>query len=378
MDEIRLARAYLLRVAEPPAGPVGALIDVLGPEAAAAAVRKGEVPNAVRDVTVARRAVDRAEADLEAAAAVGARLVVPEDDEWPGWPLLALGNALGRGHRWAAPPLGLWVRGEVRLDDALRRAVAVVGARSATSYGEHVAGEFGYGLAGAGVTVVSGAAFGIDAAAHRGALAAAGVTVAVLACGIDQSYPSAHTSLLSRIAGTGAVVTEYPPGTTPAKHRFLVRNRLIAGLASGTVVVEAGVRSGARNTASATTTMGKALAVVPGPVTSAMSRGCHELVRAGAAVLTTTVAEVLEAVGEIGDLAPRADSPSRPTDVLGEAALRVHDALPVRGWSGPAAVVADSGVPPERVVALLAELELLGFAESADGGWRRAVPGGGR
>ncbi|PWW54237.1 DNA-processing protein DprA [Actinokineospora spheciospongiae] len=375
MDDIRLARAFLLRVAEPPAGALGGFVDSVGPVAAAAAIRAGEVPDGVREETVARKDFEQAEADLVAARHCGARLVVPEDDEWPGWPLLALANALRGGKRWAAPPVALWVRGPARLDEALHRAVAVVGARSATSYGEHVATEFGHGLAGAGITVVSGAAFGIDGAAHRGALHAGGTTVAVLACGVDRFYPAGHSAMLGRIAATGAVLSEYPPGTPPAKHRFLVRNRLIAALASGTVVVEAGIRSGARNTASSTAQLGKPLVAVPGPVTSAMSLGCHDLLRAGTATLASTLDEVMEAVGQIGDLAPRPESPTRPTDGLGDQALRVHEALDPRRFREAEVVSAGAGVPLERVRALLTELELLGLAARGEEGWRRCARG---
>ncbi len=370
VDDVRAARAYLLRVAEPPAPALGVFVDRLGPVRAAALVRAGDVPDPVRDETSARREVDQVEVDLAAAAASGARLVVPEDEEWPGWPLLSLSNALGRGERRAAPPLALWVRGSVQLGEALQSAVSVVGARSATRYGEHVATEFGYGLAEEAVTVVSGAAFGIDGAAHRGALAAEGTTIAVLACGVDVGYPAAHSALLDRIAASGAVVSEYPPGTSPAKHRFLVRNRLIAALGAGTVVVEAGVRSGARNTATWAASLGRPLLAVPGAVTSGMSRGCHELLRDGVAGLVCSVPEILEAVGRIGDFAPRPTSPQRPTDRLGEQALRVHGALGARKSLSPEQVAAASGVPIERVRAILPELELTGLALRGEEGWR--------
>ncbi|OLR91533.1 DNA-processing protein DprA [Actinokineospora bangkokensis] len=374
-DEVRRARAYLLRVAEPPAGALHALVERVGPVAAAEAVRSGEVAGVVDEETSGRRALDLAAQDLADGAAIGARLVVPEDDEWPGWALLPLANAFRRGLRWAAPPLALWVRG-LPLDELVQRAVAVVGSRSATSYGEHVAAEFGYGLAGdAGVTVVSGAAYGIDGAAHRGALNRGGRTVAVLACGVERAYPAQHARLLKAITGSGAVVSEYPPGTPPAKHRFLVRNRLVAGLAAGTVVVEAGVRSGARNTATTTAQLGKPLCVVPGPITSAKSQGCHELLRGRTAELVTSVSEVLEATGHIGELAARPDSPARATDGLGDQALRVHEALPRGGGSSPQEVAAAAGVPLERVRALLTELELTGLARAGEHGWRRATGG---
>ncbi|WP_436502067.1 DNA-processing protein DprA [Actinokineospora sp. HUAS TT18] len=372
-DPTRRARAYLLRVAEPPAPALAALIDVCGPVDAAARVRSGDLPQSVLDETSARRESDFVDADFAAAAEVGARLVTPEDAEWPAWPLLALRNACARGFRWAGPPVALWVRGSISLDSAVQRSVSVVGARAATGYGEHVAAEFGYGLAEAGVSVVSGAAYGIDGAAHRGALNAEGTTMAVLGCGVDVRYPASHSRLLDRIGETGAVVSEYPPGTPPAKHRFLVRNRLIASLSAGTVVVEAGVRSGARNTASTAAALGKTVLAVPGPITSAMSSGCHELLRTGSATVVCSVAEVLEAVGQVGaDLAPARDRPKRPTDGLGDQALRVHEALPRGNGLSPERVSAMSGVPLARVRALLPELELTGLAVRGEEGWRRS------
>ncbi|PPK63986.1 DNA-processing protein DprA [Actinokineospora auranticolor] len=368
-DEIQLARAFLMRVAEAPGVALGALVERVGPVAAAARVRGGDVPSGVRDETSAREGVELAEADLARAAEVGARLVVPEDPEWPSWPLLCLANARNRGLRWAGPPLGLWVRGAVSLDEVLQRSVAIVGARAATPYGETVAAEFAYDLVQAGAAIVSGAAFGIDSAAHRGALAAGGTTIAVLACGVDISYPTAHTTLLQRIAETGAVVSEYPPGTSPARFRFLVRNRLIAALAQGTVVVEAGARSGARNTASSAAALGKPLLAVPGPVNSTMSQGCHDLLRSGTAQVATSSATVLEAIGAIGELASPENAPERPSDRLGDAAVRVLDALSPREPRLVDAISRDSGVPLDRVRALLPELELMGLTRSGEEGW---------
>jgi DNA processing protein len=372
-EECRRARAYLLRVAEPPAVALTALIGRHGPVEAAALVRAGETAAKVRDETSARRLDDRVDEDLAAAERAGARLVVPEDDEWPAWALLALDQAAARGLRWACPPIALWARGSGRLTDVCDRAVSVVGARAATGYGEHVAAEFGYGLAGAGWTVVSGAAYGIDGAAHRGALAAEGSTVAILGCGLDVGYPAGHATLLERIAEHGLVLSEYPPGTPPARHRFLVRNRLIASLSGGTVLVEAGVRSGARNTAASATALGRELMAVPGPITSAMSLGCHELLRTGAAIPVGSVAEILESVGRLGgDQPPRPAAPAKPTDVLGAEALRVHGAL---GRSGRTSerIAIDSGVPIDRVRALLPELELTGLARRCEDGWRQAT-----
>lgn len=369
--EILLARAYLLRVAEPPAPRLARFVEAHGAVAAAELIRAAAAPGPVLEETAARHTVELAEQDLAAAQRVGARLLVPEDPAWPEWPFLALGVAESRGIPWAGRPLALWVRGTAALGALAERAVAIVGARSATAYGEHVAAEFGHELAGAGITVVSGAAYGIDGAAHRGALSAGGPTVAVLGCGIDRPYPAGHAALLDRIAGSGVVVSEYPPGTPPARHRFLVRNRLIAALAAGVVVVEAGRRSGTRNTATTAAALGRLVMAVPGPVGSAMSVGCHELLRTGEACLVTAASDIAELVGRIGaDLAPAETAERRETDGLDERALRVYEALE-RGMSMSAEQVAvRSGVPLDRVRAVLPALELTGLAERGETGWR--------
>ncbi|MCT2584716.1 DNA-processing protein DprA [Actinophytocola gossypii] len=362
-----------MRVAEPPAPALVAFIDAVGPIEAEAAVRAAEVPPRVLAETAARRHLDLAAGDIADAERVGARLVVPEDDEWPAWPLLSLAAASDRGQRWAGSAVGLWAKGTARLGDSVDRAVSIVGSRSATGYGEFVASDLAHTMALAGTTIVSGAAYGIDGAAHRGALAADGVTIAVLGCGIDVGYPAGHADLLKRITPRGLVLSEYPPGTPPARYRFLVRNRLIAALSSGTVVVEAGIRSGARNTATTAAALGKVVLAVPGPITSAQSAGCHDLLRTGGAILAGSVSEVLEAVSPVGEhLADRPESPTRRTDGLGTEALRVHEALRRRAARTPAQVAVDSGVSIDRVRALLPELELTGLAERCEEGWRQA------
>lgn len=371
LDQQRLARAYLVRVAEPPAPFLASFVGEHGPVEAAERVRAGDCPAGVREETVARHGVEVAEQDLRAARRLSARLVIPEDDEWPAWPLLSLSVASGRGVRAAAPPIGLWVRGEVRLDQVADAAVAIVGARAATGYGEHTAAELGYGLAAQHIPILSGAAYGIDGAAHRGALASDGLTAAVLGSGLDAGYPAGHVGLLDRIADRGVVISEYPPGTPPGRHRFLVRNRLIAALSEGTVVVEAGVRSGARNTASTAGTLGKVVMAVPGPVSSAMSTGCHELIREAHATLVTSVEDVIETVGRLGTQRPAASRPQRRTDGLGSQALRVHEALGPRAGKSSERVAAESGVSLSRVRAILPALELDGFAERCEAGWRR-------
>ncbi|NUT51539.1 MAG: DNA-protecting protein DprA [Saccharothrix sp.] len=373
-DQVRLARAYLSRVAEPPAAALVRFVAEVGPVEAAELVRAGEVPSAVDSETSARRALDQAEQDLEAVAKVGGRLLVPEDDEWPRWPFNALTVAAGHALRCGVEPLALWVRGSADLAAITERAVAVVGSRAASGYGQHVAGEFGFGLAEAGVTVVSGAAYGIDGAAHRGAIAAGGSTIAVLACGVDVAYPAGHRALLERVPGHGLIVSEYPPTHTPARHRFLTRNRLIAALAEGTVVVEAGRRSGAKNTAASTAALGRVLMAVPGPITSVSSSGCHELLRSGMALPVTSVAEIIESTGRLGvDLVEaRRNTDTGPPQ--GEA-MRVFEALGLTSGHAPEAISVESGVELVRVRALLPELALAGLAERTDSGWKRSQNG---
>ncbi|TDD52424.1 DNA-protecting protein DprA, partial [Kribbella antibiotica] len=236
--------------------------------------------------------------DLELAAVAGARFVIPGDHEWPEQ-LEVLAEA-GQLARRAGVPFGLWVRGPANLRQVLEKSVAIVGARACSSYGSHVAGELAAGLAGGGYAVVSGGAYGIDAAAHRGALAVAGVTVAVLACGVDKSYPQSNSALFSRIVEQGLVISELSPGCSPTKLRFLARNRLIAAASQGTLVVEAAVRSGALNSAGWAEQCGRPVMAVPGPITSRMSEGSHLLIRDRDAVLVTDVPEIIEAVSPLG------------------------------------------------------------------------------
>lgn len=372
LSEERLARAYLLRVAEPPAPALAAFVAELGPIVAAEAIRTGRCPQRVADETAARRDLELAEADLQAGKRMGARLIIPEDDEWPAWPLLCLEVAGRRGVQSATAPLALWARGDARLDEAAEAAVAIVGARAASGYGENVAGEFAYGLSRRELSIVSGAAYGIDGAAHRGALAAGGVTVALLGCGLDAGYPAGHVVLLNKIAEQGGlVVSEYPPGTPPARHRFLVRNRLIAALSEGTVVVEAGRRSGARNTATTAGVLGKIVMAVPGPISSAMSIGCHELIRNSVATLVGSVDDVIDIVGKLGTRTAERIRPRRPTDGLEADALRVHETLERRRGKSADQIAAESGVSVPRVRAVLPALEMEGLAERGESGWRQ-------
>lgn len=313
--------------------------------------------------------------DIETAAQVGARPICPGDPEWPSC-VDALDEARGGGREVGAP-LVLWARGAGRLDHLSQRAVAVVGCRAATAYGVHQAEELGYGLAGRGWTVVSGAAFGIDAAAHRGALAAAGPTIAVLAGGVDVPYPAAHADLLDEIAASGLVLSETPPGSPPYRRRFLTRNRIIAALCAGTVLVEAGLRSGALNTVRHARRLGRTVMVVPGPVTSAMSAGCHRLLRdhREEAVLVTSAGDICEEIGPIGELEPRSPGPARARDGLADLVLELLDVMPARSTIGVAELARRVGRQPGAILALLGPLAVEGLVEATHSGYRLTALG---
>ncbi|MFK3980243.1 DNA-processing protein DprA [Micromonospora sp. NPDC050397] len=382
---VRLARIALTWLAEPGTWSVHRLVDAYGPIGALERLLAGDVPDRrVRTAVAARRAAgdprEVAAAALAHTERLGARLVVPEDDEWPAQVRdLELMTREGAGRvvdQETAPPLAIWVRGNHPLAEALNRAVAVVGARAATPYGDHVASGLGYGLAERDWTVVSGGAHGIDAAAHRGALNAGGLTVAVLACGVDRPYPAGNSSLFDRIVETGLLISEWMPGAEPLRHRFLVRNRLIAAATIGTVLVEAAARSGATQTLRRALAINRPAMVVPGPVTSAMSVGAHELLREHpAARLVTGLPHVLEEVGRIGaDLAPLARAPRQPRDLLDDESAVVLEALPRRGVLDVDALAARAGLDLRNTLRKLALLEDLELVVRRDDGYALAVP----
>lgn len=236
----------------------------------------------------------------------GITFLTSEDPEYP-MRLVDLGDAA---------PYGLFVRGQLdvlaKINEAGRPAVAIVGARAATSYGEHVAMELTSELVGRGVVTVSGAAYGIDGAVHRATLAAGGTTIAFLAGGVERPYPMGHSDLIARIVATGAVISEVPPGSAPTKWRFLQRNRLIAAASDALVVVEAGFRSGSLNAAGHAASLRRPLGAVPGPITSAASAGCHRLLREHGATCITSSQDVLELVD-----ASWANEPAVPQDLIG-------------------------------------------------------------
>ena len=262
------------------------------------------------------------------------------------------------------PPPALYLRGQGEPELLGQRAVAVVGARSCSPYGGHVARMLGRELAGAGLVVVSGLARGVDGEAHRGALDAGGLTIAVLGCGIDRDYPAANAQLSRRIEKDGLVVSEYEPGVEPAPWRFPARNRIIAGVSEAVVVVEARERSGALITADFALEEGRDVFAVPGEITSSLSVGTNALLKLGAAPLTAA-GDVLEALGieptsVAGEKADLSAAAARVLGLLREAPARA-DELAARGVLDPGALSV-----------ALTELELAGLVAAADGVYRAA------
>ncbi|WP_246169054.1 DNA-processing protein DprA [Actinotalea subterranea] len=389
-----LARAAWSRMVEPGDAVAGALVATLGPVDALAWARHTAqgpaalggvpVPEELRGMTGATSArLARAAArwaprlseldprrELRSVERLGGHLLVPEDPAWP----VALDD-LG-----LTAPLCLWVRGSAPVEQVLARAVAVIGARACTAYGEHVTAQMCAEAVREGWTVVSGGAYGIDAVAHRVALAVEGRTVAFLAGGVDRLYPAGNARLLEAVlAGGGLVVSEVPPGSVPSRTRFLQRNRLIAAVGRATLVVEAAWRSGALNTAGHAAALLRPVGAVPGPVTSASSAGCHRLLREGAAVCVTDGPELLELLGASGDHVPEADGgPVLPQDGLSPDQRRLLDALPLRRPADPESLARAAGLAVPEVLSALGGLELRGLAVRQEGRWRRGTPGGTR
>lgn len=385
--EDTLARVAWSRLVEPGDTVAGALVHTLGPREALDWVRwaasDGRAEAAVgrlvarEDEALAplRRRLASAlarweprlagldpEREIEHVHRLGGRFLHPGA---PGWPT-------GLDDLGAAAPPGLWQRGGPEPDRLLARSVALVGARASTPYGERVAVDLAEGLAGSGVCVVSGGAYGIDAAAHRGALAGGGATVALLAGGVDRAYPVGNAPLLERVLEQGgSVLSEVPPGGVPSRSRFLMRNRLIAAVSRATVVVEAAWRSGALSTAHHAAALLRPLGAVPGPVTSVASAGCHRLLREGAAVCVTDTAEVLELAGPLGSPAQERAAQTRPHDGLDWVADRVLDALSLRSAADVMTLARRAGLSAADVRGALGTLEIAGLAELRATGWRR-------
>ncbi|TIC80854.1 DNA-processing protein DprA [Nocardioides sp. GY 10127] len=364
----RLIRATLSLVGEPGDLRITEGVALVGPVELHRQIRDGTAADGLADDVRLRTAEADAPRALELAERTGTRFVVPWDPEWPR-SLDALAWS-GSAHERGGVPVGLWVRGPLRLDE-LGRSVAVVGSRSATTYGTGQAGALAHDLGRVGVPVVSGGAFGIDVAAHRGALAGRGRTVAVLACGVDRVYPQAHEHLLEHCAAEHLLVSETAPGLPPSRIRFLSRNRVIAALAVGTVVVEAALRSGALSTAHWATRTGRHLMGVPGPVSSPQSAGVHRLLRDGEAVLVTNAEDVLEVTGHAGEhLLPVPPSPQTVRDRLTPRQRQVLEALPRHHAARLAEIGRAAGVSTLGVTTALGTLVRRGLVEQDGPGFR--------
>ncbi|RKS75014.1 DNA processing protein [Actinomadura pelletieri DSM 43383] len=375
MSDERTARATLTAVAEPGDAFLNRIIDRSGPEQALESIRTGRLPDGL---SASPKEIQRLEQwrirliaaepdqDMAVCAQFRGRLVCPGDSEWP-----TTLDDLGSGR-----PYALWLRGPLDLRYSCLRSVALVGSRAASPYGLRAASDFAFELADDGWTVISGGALGVDAAAHRGALAAEGPTVGVLANGVDVPYPASNEGLFAEMAHRCVLVSESPPGTHPHRLRFLVRNRVIAALSRGTVVVEAEARSGALNTAGWASKLGRMVMAVPGPITSRASVGCHRLLREDGAILVTRVEEIVEAVGRLGaDLAPPPHTPVLPRDRLEPVTRSVLEAFPARGTAGPAQLAVKAGVDLTTINAKLGLLAAAGFVERTSSGWRLTKAG---
>jgi len=342
VDQQRVARALLTYMAEPGDPVLAAWLEVASPPGVIASITAGRLPQlpamglgSLGDLQAekvehafaiwSQRLGDLADRlDLDEFRREGIRLVCPGDSEWP-----TQLDTLG-----VTRPYALWLRGEADLRYCCLQSVSMVGARASSAYGQHVGTEMAAALAERGWTVVSGGAYGIDGCAHRGALAAEGVTIAVLACGVDHAYPPGHHDLLNAVAAQGVLVSEWPPGRVPNKLRFLIRNRVIGALTRGTVVVEAGLRSGALSTARHARDLRRPVMAVPGPVTSEVSAGCHKIIREWGAVCVTDAHDVIDLLTPLSEVAAYGSAThphvlTRPDGVPG---------IPGRAPGGPGSV----------------------------------------
>ncbi|THV43267.1 DNA-processing protein DprA [Glycomyces buryatensis] len=375
-DDPRLALMLLSSIVEPGDAELDELLGEVGPVEVVGRIWEGDVPERLRRLTSAQVActpdpADRADQIASATESCGARFLIPGDPAWPEQ-LRDLHLVCDADEPHLRPPRCLWIRGTGELAAICRRSVAVVGARAASEYGQHLADDLSADLTEAGWTVISGGALGIDRSAHLGAMARGGPTVAVLACGVDRPYPKANRSMFDLVLERGLILSEWPPGSATMRHRFLTRNRVIAALSAGTVVIEAGSRSGARNTARHAAELGRVLMFTPGPVTSSQSVGVHQLAREGwEARLVTRAEEVIEDLTGIGGpMAAPPPIPKRPFDRLNEVEARLVESLP-RGYVvEEAQLAAAAGVPVETATETLRSLRKAGWVELMEGRWR--------
>lgn len=349
MNDERTIRAALTMLGDAGNERIGADIAEHGLNAACDKWMSGAGPKNFPDRFA--KVLTKVEVQFAELTRMGGRFLVPCDIEWP--------EQLDDLEYGA--PLGLWVRGNGNLRELSHRMLAIVGARAATSYGERIASELAAQAAGSQIVTISGAAYGIDAAAHRGSLAGGGATVAVLACGIDVAYPAAHAGLLDRIALDGLVISEAALTASPHKRHFLVRNRLIAALSSSTIVVEAALRSGSLSTGNWAAAIGRDVWGVPGPITSATSAGVHVAIKDGVMQLMSSFDDVLKkfpsenmpSLGFVEDLVLKCLA-NGPTNVE-----RIARAL-------------ESHCSAADVQAVLTLLEITGRARNGSRGWELA------
>jgi DNA processing protein len=367
-EDERRARLLLSQWAEAGDRALGARVRVRGAHAVVEEILGGRSPLPAASGVTARvpsgtaydAAVSRwVEPSWASAERIAARYVIPGDSEWPSQ-LDDLGDAA---------PLGLWVAGAGNLRLLALRSISVVGARAATAYGESIARELGAHAAEAGWLTVSGGAFGIDAAAHRGALAVEGTTACVLAGGVDVPYPRSHADLLARVREAGVLVSEAPLGGSAMRHRFLTRNRIVAALSRGTVLVEAAVRSGGRSTVREARELRRIVMAFPGPVTSPMSAGCHVVIRDEGVHLVTSPRDVLALVE--GRLGADEVGATGPEDALDWRARRVLDAVPARRPAPLANIARLAGLGLAEAMTALGALDALGLVQRAGEGWAR-------
>ena len=386
LDSPIYAWVYLNRVLEGPSRSLHELLKTRCVEEIAEGVYEGaDWLGRLRDETYARRDWLRQDEDLEAAERVGARLITADS---PDWPKEEFDSAFGFYHSGqveapaafdslAVPPHSLWVRGG-NLRTLATQAIAVIGTRAITRYGNEATRMMVGGLVKHQWTIVSGGALGVDTVAHEMALEAGGQTVAIAACGIDHPYPARNTRLFDRIAHNGCVITEFPPGATPQRHRFLTRNRLSAALTSGTLVMEAAFRSGALNTANWAEALGRVVMAVPGPITGTNSLGCHLRIQSGRAQLVTGVDDARSLLTKAGAVDPEGQYEieflKTPVQKLSRNELRVFDATPpVEAMMGASAeeIAREAGMRVPLVVHLLVALEKSSMVMRTGSLWQR-------
>ena len=380
----RNAWAYLNRVIEGPSRELNTLLKTHDVEKIARGIELREewIGSRLLAQTSSRAGWKQPAEDLATMAQRGIRLVTPEDPEWPtdvfttsfGYAESGYSDAVKSHQADAAAPHGLWVKGRP-LNQMVAQAVTIVGTRTVSSYGRKVTALLASGLASNHWTIVSGGALGTDTVAHHEAMSAGGLTVMVASCGLDYCYPPGNQDLFTRIAEHGCLVSEYPPGMHPARHRFLTRNRLVAAMGAGTIVTEAGWRSGALNTLSWAEAMGRIAMAVPGPITSVNSIGCHERIKNQEAILVTGVDDVRSVLSTPGAIDPAEQMelafPASPQSKLSPNELRIFDALSPSHPLRASDIAPQAGLTVALTVHILVDLEKRGYVLRQGSQWLR-------